>query len=199
LGWRGGRALGDGLLPLRLRSRVGGLQLREFGQFIRDQLISLQLDPNQLRTQWARARTRKELRDRLDEWHITAHDLAEWAGQPDADTIDLLLNVGWEIPLLSRAERARRVQTRERGFLESFAPEAREVLNKILEQYAALGAEELDISALQSRAYSSFGTVVEIARRFDGDHGLRSAIDSSASRFAHQHKCRNVANSALTG
>ncbi len=155
----------------------GGLQLKEFGQFIRDRLISMQLDPNQLRTQWARARTRKELRDRLDDWHITAHDLGEWAGQPDADTIDLLLYVGWEIPLLSRAERARRVQTRERDFLDSFAPEAREVINKVLEQYAARGADELDISALQSRAYRSLGTVVEIADRFDGSDSLRSAID----------------------
>jgi len=156
---------------------AGGLQLREFGQFIRDRLISLRLDPDQLRTQWARTRTRKELRDRLDDWHVTAHDLAEWAGQPDADTIDLLLYVGWEIPLLSRAERARRVQVRERDFLDSFAPEAREVINKVLEQYAAGGADELDIGALQSHAYRSLGTVVEIADRFGGSDSLRSAID----------------------
>jgi type I restriction enzyme R subunit len=155
----------------------GGLRLREFGQFIRDRLVSLQLDPDQLRTRWARTRSRKELRDRLDDWHITAHDLAEWAGQPDADTIDLLLYVGWEIPLLSRAERARRVLMRERDFLDSFAPKAREVLNKILDQYAVSGADELDMSALQSRAYRSMGTVVEIADRFGGSDSLRSAID----------------------
>ena len=154
----------------------GGLQLREFGQFIRDRLVSLRLDPNQLRTQWARARTRKELRDRLDDWQITAHDLAEWTGQPDADTIDLLLYVGWEIPLLSRAERARRVRAREQDFLGSFAPEAREVINKVLEQYVAGGSDELDISALQSNAYRSLGTVVEIADRFGGSDSLRSAI-----------------------
>jgi type I restriction enzyme, R subunit len=156
---------------------AGGLQLREFGQFIRDRLISLQLDPNQLRTQWARTRTRKELRDRLDDWHIATHDLAEWAGQQDADTIDLLLYVGWEIPVLSRAERTRRVQMREQDFLDSFAPEARQVLEKILGQYAARGADELDISALKSQAYRPLGTVVQIADRFGGDDSLRSAID----------------------
>src|SRR5206468_10617909 len=36
----------------------GGLQLKEFSQFIRDRILSLQLDPNQLLTQWARVRTR---------------------------------------------------------------------------------------------------------------------------------------------
>ncbi len=155
----------------------GGLQLREFSQFIRDRILSLQLDPNQLLTEWARVRTRKELRERLDDWHITTHDLAEWAGRPDADTIDLLLYVGWDLPLLSRAERARRVQTRQRDFLESFAPEARKVLNKLLEQYAVRGADELDVSALKSQAYGSLGTVVEIADRFGGSDSLRSAID----------------------
>jgi type I restriction enzyme R subunit len=155
----------------------GGLQLREFSQFIRDRVLSLELDPNQLLTKWARTRTRKELRERLNDWHITAHDLAEWAGRPDADTIDLLLFVGWELPLLSRAERARRVQTRQRDFINSFAPEAREVLNKILEQYVARGADELDVGALKSQVYGSLGTVVEIADRFNGSDSLRSAID----------------------
>jgi type I restriction enzyme R subunit len=155
----------------------GGLRLREFSQFIRDRILSLRLDPDQLLTQWAHARTRRELRDRLGDWHITAHDLAEWAGRPDADTIDLLLYVGWDLPLLSRAERARWVKTRQLDFLDSFAPEAREVLNKLLEQYAALGVDELDVSALRSTAYDSLGTVVEIAGRFGGSDGLRAAID----------------------
>lgn len=156
---------------------AGGLKLKEFSQFVRDQVLKLHLDPHELLAQWAQSRSRQALRDRLDESHVTTEDLAEWAGRPDADTIDLLLYVAWELPLLSRAERARRVAMRHRGFLASFAPEAQEVLNKVLEQYAARGAEELDVGALRSEAYASLGTVVELAERFGSSTSLRAAID----------------------
>ncbi|WP_369688496.1 type I restriction-modification enzyme R subunit C-terminal domain-containing protein [Actinomadura latina] len=53
-------------------------------------------------------------------------------------------------PLLSRSERARRVAVRHHDFLDSFAPKAREVLDRVLDQYAAREAEELEIRALRS-------------------------------------------------
>jgi type I restriction enzyme R subunit len=102
--------------------------------------------------------------------------LAEWAGRPDADTIDLLLYVAWELPPLSRAERARRVATRQRDFLSSFSSEAEKVLVTMLDQYAAKGAEELDVGALRADVYWPMGTVVEIADRFGGSDSLRSAV-----------------------
>jgi type I restriction enzyme R subunit len=155
---------------------AGGLTLKEFSQFVRDRVLELNLDPQELLAQWSQSQTRQALRERLDEIRITEEDLAEWAGRPDADTIDLLLYVAWELPLLSRAERARRVAMRHRDFLTSFAPEAQEVLNKVLEQYAARGAEELDVGALRSEAYANLGTVVELAGRFGGSASLRAAM-----------------------
>lgn len=149
----------------------------EFSQFVRDRVLSLRLDSYELLNQWARSQSRKALRNYLADWHITSDDLAEWAGRPDADTIDLLLYVAWELPLLSRAERARRVATRQRDFLSSFSSEAEKVLVTMLDQYATKGAEELDVAALRSDVYSPMGTVVEIADRFGGSDSLRSAVD----------------------
>ncbi|TDC58289.1 DEAD/DEAH box helicase [Actinomadura sp. KC345] len=157
---------------------AGGLRLIEYEQFVRGQVIRLNLEPHQLLGQWAHAKSRQELRKLLDESHIVPEDLAEWAGRPDADTIDLLLYLAWEIPLLSRSERARRVAVRHREFLDSFAPQAREVLDRVLDQYAARGSEELEIRALRSDAYSSdFGNVLEIGERFGGGDRLREALD----------------------
>ena len=155
----------------------GGLKLREYRQYVRDQVMKLKLDPGQLLAQWAHAIGRRALREQLDDSHITPEDLAEWAGRPDSDVIDLLLYVAWEIPLLSRAERARRVITRHQDFLLSFAPAAREVLDKVLEQYAVRGAEELDTAALVSESYAELGTVSEISLRFGGGARLREAMD----------------------
>ena len=153
------------------------LRLVEYEQYVRGQVLKLNLEPHQLLGQWAQIKGRQALRERLAECHIEPGDLAEWAGRPDADTIDLLLYLAWELPLLSRAERARRVATRHRDFLESFAPEAREVLEKVLDQYAARGAEELEVGALRSEAYAELGTLVQLAQRFGGRDRLRSAME----------------------
>jgi type I restriction enzyme R subunit len=155
----------------------GGLRLREYSQYVRDQVLKLKLDPSQLLAQWARAIGRRTLREQLADSHITPEDLAEWSGRPDSDVIDLLLYVAWEVPLLSRAERARRVATRDQNFFLSFAPEAQAVLDKVLEQYAARGAEELDPAALRSESYTELGTVSEIAQWFGGSTRLQDAME----------------------
>jgi type I restriction enzyme, R subunit len=155
----------------------GGLKLKEFSQFVRDQVLSLRLEPYELLNQWAHVQTRRTLRRQLDDWHITAADLAEWMGRPDADTVDLLLNVAWQVPLLSRAERARRVETRRRDFLASFPSVAEKVLATMLDQFAAQGSEELDVAALRADIYRPLGTVVQIAGHFGGGDELRAAID----------------------
>jgi type I restriction enzyme R subunit len=155
----------------------GGLKLREYSQYVRDQVLKLRLDPSQLLSQWAHVAGRRALRERLADSHITPEDLADWAGRPDSDVIDLVLYVAWEVPLLSRSERARRVLMRHQDFLLSFAPEAQKVLDKVLEQYAARGAEELDMEALRSESYAELGTVFEIARWFGGSSQLREAMD----------------------
>ncbi|NVI87828.1 DEAD/DEAH box helicase family protein [Actinomadura sp. BRA 177] len=153
------------------------LRLVEYEQFVRDRILKLNLEPHQLLGEWAQAQGRRALRERLDESHIATEDLAEWAGRPDADTIDLLMYLAWELPLMSRSERARRVAVRHRDFLESFAPEAREVLDRVLEQYAERGAEELEIGALRSNAYEDLGNVLEISERFGGRDRLRGVLD----------------------
>ncbi|MEU8125345.1 EcoAI/FtnUII family type I restriction enzme subunit R [Spirillospora sp. NPDC049024] len=163
-------------------SANGGLRLVEYDQFVRDQIIKLRLEPHQLMGRWAQMKSRQELRKLLDDSHIDPEDLAEWAGRPDADTIDLLLYLAWEVPLLSRSERARRVSVRHREFLDSFAPKAREVLDRVLDQYAARGAEELDVRALRSDAYSDLGNILEIGERFGGGDELRAAFDELNAR-----------------
>jgi type I restriction enzyme R subunit len=140
-------------------------------------VLSLRLEPHELLNRWAHVKTRKELRKHLDDWHITIDDLAEWTGRPDADAVDLLLNVAWQLPLLSRAERARRVETRQKDFLGEFSSVAERVLATMLEQYAERGADEVDVAALQADVYRPIGTVVEIARHFGGKDGLQSAVD----------------------
>jgi type I restriction enzyme R subunit len=74
------------------------------------------------------ARSRRELISRLRKADIEAEQLPEEFGSPDVDPIDLLLNVAWGLPLVSREERLHRFLHEHREFLESSQPRARHVL-----------------------------------------------------------------------
>ncbi|MGH3547187.1 MAG: EcoAI/FtnUII family type I restriction enzme subunit R, partial [Pseudonocardiaceae bacterium] len=93
----------------QLESDGRALRLVEYREFVRDRVLSMNLSPTDLRTQWAVARSRAALRDELQDRAIEADDLMAKLGHPEADPLDLLINAAWELPLVSRAERALRV------------------------------------------------------------------------------------------
>ena len=62
--------------------------------------------------------------------------------QPDADPFDLLCHVAFNAPLRTRRERAQRLRTESKDFFDQFAPEAREVLDELLEKYTEHGAAQ---------------------------------------------------------
>ncbi len=67
-------------------------------------------------------------------------ELAEAAKQPDADPFDLLCHLAFNAPLRTRRERAQQPQGREaRTSSRSYSPEARQVLEELLEKYAEHG------------------------------------------------------------
>ncbi len=74
---------------------------------------------------------------------IEAEELPAEFGSPDVDPIDLLLNVAWGLPLVSREERLYRFLHEHRGFLASFQPEARQVLEEMLLKFAEHGSPQL--------------------------------------------------------
>lgn len=94
------------------------------------------------------------------------------------DPVDLLLHIAWEMPLVTRAERARRVRREHRDFIESFAPDARRILELVLEKYATQGPDELTTRVLLTPPFDTMGTVTELAGRFGGPDELGAALDS---------------------
>jgi type I restriction enzyme, R subunit len=71
----------------------------------------------------------------------------------------------------------RELQTGHREFFEKFVPEARIVLDELLDKYAEHGISQLDdLRVLEVPPLDRHGSVVEIASRFGGSEGLRTAI-----------------------
>jgi len=161
----------------QLESDGRTLRLVEYREFVRDRVLSMSLSPTDLRTQWAVARSRAALREELQNRAIEADDLMAKLGHPEADPLDLLINAAWELPLVSRAERALRVQREHQQFLESFGPKARIVLDALLDKFTEHGAEELSARALRVPPFTGMGNVVELGGLFGGRDALHEAID----------------------
>ncbi len=98
--------------------------------------------------------------------------------QPEADPFDLLCYVAFNAPLRTRRERAERLRKGRVDFWEYFKPEARQILNQILDKYVEYGTAQFKVpDILKVPPISEHGNVVEIAAKFGGPDQLRNAIE----------------------
>jgi len=110
---------------------------------------------------------------------IDLDHLARLTHHADADPLDLLLNVAYNAPLVSRRERAARLRQTKPNFFNTFTPAARAVLDQLLDKYADFGLKELgDLRVvLHVPPFDRYGTVTEIAALFGGPVQLKSAVE----------------------
>jgi type I restriction enzyme, R subunit len=79
-------------------------------------------------------------------------------------------------------QRADRLKHQHVAFFKFFAPEAREILDDLLEKYASDGELHFTLSeALKVRPISDHGTVNEIIGKFGGEDQLRNALNQLQS------------------
>jgi type I restriction enzyme R subunit len=160
------------------------LHLVEYRDYAAKVVRQLCPTPTGLRHRWREAPTRLEIREELGLRGIELGELAERAGLPDADAFDVLVHVAWNEPVLTRYDRARRLRRSHAEFFQRFQPEAREVLDLLLERYAMYGVDDLaDLRALELEPVSELGTVVEIADRFGTPQRLREAVAEMQRRL----------------
>lgn len=91
--------------------------------------------------------------------------------------------MAWEWPLLSRTERVSRFRAREREYLDSLSPRARQILGTILDKYEAHGVEDLSPQVLQTAPLSELGSPIELADEFGGPAALHDALDDLGRRL----------------
>jgi len=89
--------------------------------------------PEDLRARWVDAEQRAEIIRQLGERGIDFQQLALQAGRPEADPFDLLCHLAFQAPILTRRQRAERVKREETEFFEQVGPEARGILEDLLE------------------------------------------------------------------
>ena len=153
------------------------LPLRHLTDYTGDHVRTLYPNASRLRRDWLDSERRAEIVERLEERGIDLATLAEDVGKPEADPFDLLCHLAYNAPLRTRRERAERLKREESDFFDQFGPEAREVLDALIDKYAEHGTAQLKLpDVLEVPPISGWGNVVEIASRFGGSVQLRGAV-----------------------
>lgn len=153
------------------------LRVTELRDYTRETVRSLFPDLATFRHDWSNPDRRAETLDALREHGIDAAEAAIALGQPDADPFDVLCNLAWNAPVLTRAQRAARLRASRPDFLATYGDAARQILDTLLAKYAEHGPAEFSIpDSLKVPPLSDIGNVSEITAHFGGTDQFRAAV-----------------------
>ena len=157
-----------------------GKQLRvvRFTDYTGDKVRTLYPSVFDLRQRWGDPAQRSQVIQALEERGIALDELRKESKHEDADPFDLLCHIAFNSPIRSRRERAEALKKNRKDFFQRYAPQAREVLEDLLEKYATYGTAEFELpETLQVPPISARGTVTEITGFFGGAQNLRNAVN----------------------
>jgi type I restriction enzyme, R subunit len=123
---------------------------------------------------WSSAEKKQAIVDELANEGVFFEALAEEIGR-DCDPFDLLCHVVWDMPPLTRRERAE--QVKKRNYFTQYGDQARRVLEALLEKYADEGVGQIEETQILTIApFTQFGTPIEIIRAFGGAENYQRAL-----------------------
>lgn len=129
---------------------------------------------------WSAADRKAVLLEELERHGVLVDALAEEVaatGQTGLDPFDLLLHVAWNMPALTRRERARRVQ--KRNVFTQYGPIARKVLEALLDKYADEGIAAMESDeVLRVQPLNALGSPVELIKSFGGRPQYLAALQA---------------------
>lgn len=163
-----------------------GRQLRvvRFTEYAADKVRSLYRSASDMRHDWMNPIGRRQIADALADRGIDLDDLALSSGQPDADPFDLLCNIAFNAPIRTRRERASRLQKEDGEFWSEYPPEARQILEELLDKYVEFGATQFVLpDVLEIPPVSYHGSLMDIVALFGNESILKGAVDDLQTRI----------------
>lgn len=123
---------------------------------------------------WKETERKEAIIKELEERGILLEELKDEVGK-DLDPFDLICHVAFDMPPLTRQERANNVK--KRNYFTKYGESAREVLEALLEKYADEGIENIEnLEILKVPEFKKFGSPIEIVKRFGGKKKYLEAI-----------------------
>jgi type I restriction enzyme R subunit len=123
---------------------------------------------------WSNAERKQAVIDELASEGLSLEPLAEEVGK-DFDAFDLICHVAFDRPPLTRRERAENV--RKRDVFTRYGPQARAVLEALLQKYQDTGATNLDDPRiLQIAPFDAMGTPLQLIKEFGSRADFERAV-----------------------
>lgn len=124
---------------------------------------------------WSEIDKKEELREHFEEEGIFLEDLIQDVDK-EMDIFDLVCHVAFDMPALTRKERANNVK--KRNYFGKYSEKARLVLEKLLDKYADEGIENIqDVKVLKLPEFSEIGSQLEIVKKvFGGKKEYEKAV-----------------------
>lgn len=123
---------------------------------------------------WSSVDKKQAIVDQLTQEGVFFEALSDEIGK-DCDPFDLLCHVAWDMPPLTRRERAERVK--KRNYFTKYGEQARRVLEALLDKYADQGVAQIEEKQILTVVpFTQFGTPMEIVRAFGGPQGYEAAL-----------------------
>lgn len=123
---------------------------------------------------WSDADRKAALLEELEGQGVLFDALADEVGK-DLDPFDLLLHVAFNMPPLTRRERANRV--RKRNVFTQYGPVARKVIEALIDKYADEGVATIEsMDVLRVPPITHLGSPVELIRSFGGRDQYLAAV-----------------------
>lgn len=123
---------------------------------------------------WNSAEKKQAIIEELEANGIIYENFKEEIGK-EMDIFDMILHCAYDMPPLTRKERAERVK--KRNYFSKYGEKARAVLETLLEKYADDGIENIEsLSVLKVQPFDQFGSPLEIISLFGGKENYLNAI-----------------------
>ena len=124
--------------------------------------------------EWNDADRIQVLVDELESKGIMVHELSEEVGK-EFDPFDLVCHVAYDMPPLTRKERANNVK--KRNYFALYGEQARGVIDSLLDKYADTGITDIENpKILEIAPINKYGTPAEIVGYFGGIDGYKEAL-----------------------
>ena len=123
---------------------------------------------------WKSAERKQAIIEELEAEGLALDAIADELGK-NLDPFDLICHVAFDKKPLTRRERAENVKKRD--VFTRYGPQARAVLDALLEKYRDEGVLNLDdANVLKIAPFSAMGSVVQLIKAFGGKEGFEKAV-----------------------
>jgi type I restriction enzyme R subunit len=123
---------------------------------------------------WKEAEKKQSLIEELEKCGVNVEALYQ-AVDRQVDLFDLICHVAYDMPPLTRKERANNVK--KRNYFTKYGEQARKVLEALLDKYADEGISNIEsIEVLRINPFDAFGSPVEIISQFGSKEKYLDAV-----------------------